>query len=123
MATPASTPLTFPRVEAPVSAAECDELKKPAAHRKILKEIDRLLGLADVAMGDQSGGDAPNGERQAHPTGLISDEHEQSADAFHNDRDNCSEFRQWQIQACHIGDGAVEPAKLLQSTQQKNDAH
>ena len=77
MATPTSTSpigqvLTFPRVEAPVSAAECDELKKPAAHRKILEEIDRLLGLADVAMGDESGGDAPNGERQAHPTGLIS---------------------------------------------------
>jgi hypothetical protein len=42
--------LTFPRVEAPVSAAEGDELEKPAGHRKILEEIDRLLGLTDMTI-------------------------------------------------------------------------
>jgi hypothetical protein len=49
-----------PRIEAPATRPEGAKLEEAARHGDILEEMDHLVLIAEVAVRDDCGGDAPS---------------------------------------------------------------
>jgi hypothetical protein len=109
-----------PRIEAPATCPEGGKLKEAAGHGDILQEMDHLVLIAEVAVRDERGGDAPSRQDNPCQARLITNNEQYAADAFHHDRNDRGNERKRKAFRAHERHRAAEFGELLEPAQHED---
>jgi hypothetical protein len=108
------------RIEAPATCPEGGKLQEPARDGDILQEMDHLVLIAEVAVSDHCGGDAPQRQNNPGEARLIADNEQYAADAFDQDRNDRGNERKRKAFRAHERHRAAEFGELLEPAQHED---
>ena len=96
------------------------KLQEAARHGDILQEMDHLVLIAEVAVRDERGGDAPGRQDNPCQARLIADNEQYAADAFYQDRNDRGNERKREPFRAHERHRAAELGELLEPAQHED---